>query len=169
METCEVCGFAWEAVGAGEVGPRIVAGSTAIADLVGRAGAAASTRPSDAQWSALEYAAHVRDVLLHVRDRMVIGLVEDDPTFKPLYREERVDLGLYAADTPGVVVAELAMAAGLFARTFAALEAEQLAREVQYTYPVVATRTVLWMAQQAVHEVEHHHGDVETGLALLAP
>jgi hypothetical protein len=91
------------------------------------------------------------------------------PEFKPLYREERVDLGLYAADTPEVVVAELAMAAGLFARTFATLEAEQLAREVQYTYPVVATRTVLWMAQQAVHEVEHHHGDVEAGQALLAP
>lgn len=117
----------------------------------------------------LEYAAHVRDVLLHVRDRLVIALVEDDPEFKPLYRDERVDLGLYAGDEWPVVRDELSMAAALFARTFARLPAGALTRPLQYAYPVPATRTVLWMAQQVVHEVEHHASDIVGGVALVEP
>lgn len=49
---------------------------------------APTRRPSPDRWSANEYAAHVRDVLLTIRDRLVIGLVEDNPRFKPVYRDE---------------------------------------------------------------------------------
>lgn len=161
VETCEGCGFAWVDVDAADVAERAVAGADAIADLVRADPAAAHRRPLPERWSALEYGAHVRDVLLHVRDRLVIGLVEDDPSFKPLYRDQRVDLGLYASDEPEVVAVELEMAARLFARTFAVLDADQLARPCQYAFPTLSTRTLLWMAQQVVHEVEHHRGDVE--------
>src|SRR4051794_34185321 len=107
METCSICGFAWETVAAAEVGDRIRAGTAGIAAAVSAAPERAGVRPSPERWSALEYTAHVRDVLLHVRDRIVIALVEDEPTFKPLYREERVDLGLYALDTTTVVLTEV--------------------------------------------------------------
>lgn len=164
LESCEVCGFTWELVADDELTDRVAAGTAAAAALL-RSGGDVTTRPAPDRWSTLEYGAHVRDVLLHVRDRVVIALVEDDPEFKPLYRDERVDLGLYAADMPDVVAGELRTAAGLFARTFDLLTAEQLGRTCQYAYPTVGTRTIRWMGQQVVHEVEHHLADTQENSA----
>jgi hypothetical protein len=158
----------WELVGRAEIGPRIAAGAGAIVGVLRSSAASNTTRPSPERWSTLEYGAHVRDVLLHVRDRFVIGAVEHEPEFKPLYRDERVALGLYARDDAATVSSELDAAAGLFVRTFAAFDEEQLARLCRYSYPTVSTRTLLWMGQQVVHEVEHHRGDVEENLRLLA-
>ncbi|HET6951926.1 MAG TPA: DinB family protein [Acidimicrobiales bacterium] len=165
-ETCPACGFVWSAVAAPEIGERTVAGVAAIAARLRDGDAAAVTaRPSPERWSALEYGCHVRDVLYMLRDRTVIGLVEDTPSFAPMYRDHRVDLGLYAADEPAVVADELRLAAALFARTFAALDDDQLARPCTYAWPTSHVRSLLWMAQQAVHEVEHHRADVEENLA----
>ena len=166
MESCEICGFAWESVPPGDVATRVADGAERVAALL--ADPSTLRRPEPARWSGLEYAAHVRDVLLHVRDRLVIGVVEDDPTFKPLYRDERVDLGLYHDDTPELVAVEVRSAAALFARTFDRLSVEQLRRPVQYAYPAPATRTLLWMGQQVVHEIEHHLADMEANTRLLA-
>lgn len=79
----------------------------------------------------LEYGAHVRDVLVTIRDRLVIGLVEYDPGFKPLCRGERINLGQYSQDTPSAVVAELGAATGMLVRLFGAIEPELLSRSVQ--------------------------------------
>lgn len=168
METCAGCGFAWEAVGRDEIGPRAAGGAAAIAALLAAEPEQAVHRPTPDRWSALEYAAHVRDVLLTVRDRLVIGLVEDDPGFKPLYRDERIDLGLYRLDTPDAVAAELPPAAAMFARVFEAIDPGLLSRPVQYGWPSPASRTLLWMGQQVVHEVEHHLGDVQQDLERLS-
>jgi hypothetical protein len=153
----------WASVAAEQVGPRIVTAAAAVAALV-RSGTGVATRSAPDRWSSLEYAAHVRDVLLHVRDRFVIGLVEDSPEFKPLYREERVGLGLYADDQPSVVADEVEVAAALFARTFNRIDAVQLQRLCQYAYPTVQSRSLLWMGQQVVHEAEHHLGDIEVNV-----
>ena len=158
MERCE-CGFAWAEVSDPEIPDRIATGAAALAGFL-RAATAPDRRPRPDRWSAVEYGAHVRDVLLHLRDRVVVTLVEDDPTFKPLYRDQRVDLGLYARDDAATVATELGTAAALFGRTWAALDADALDRPCQYAFPVPATRSVRWMGQQAVHEVEHHLGDV---------
>lgn len=124
-------------------------------------------RPSAARWSMIEYGAHVRDVLLTVRDRLVIGLVEEHPDFKPLYRDERISLGLYRTDTVPAVAEELGSAAAMFARLFDAIDPEQLSRSVQYGFPSPADRTLLWMGQQVVHEIEHHLGDIQENLRLV--
>ena len=116
----------------------------------------------------LEYGAHVRDVLLVLRDRIVVGVVVDNPGFTPMYRDERVDLGMYGRDDPVAVAAELELAGALLTRMIAALSPEQLDRTCQYGYPGPSTRTLRWMAAQAVHEVEHHLGDVEENLKLVA-
>jgi hypothetical protein len=167
VETCDVCGFVWESVGPDEIPRRIVVGASEVAELVLAEPVLAMERPSPGRWSMVEYASHLRDVLLNIRDRFVVGLLEDNPSFKPLYRDHRVDLGLYATDAADLVAAELEMAAGLFARTFARLDAEQLARPCRYAFPAESQRTLLWMGQQVVHEVEHHRGDVAEDLALL--
>ena len=116
----------------------------------------------------IEYGAHVRDVLLTVRDRLVIGLVEENPGFKPLYREERISLGLYRADTVSAVAQELDSATSMFGRLFDAIDHQLLSRPVRYGFPDPVPRTLLWMGVQAVHETEHHHGDMKENLRLVA-
>ena len=43
---------------------------------------------------------HVRDVFLVQRDRLYTALVEDTPTFTPMYRDQRVTLARYNAQDP---------------------------------------------------------------------
>lgn len=168
MEACEGCGFTWDAIGAGEVPERL----TAATDLAGRhlRGWAdmATLRPVPDRWSMVEYACHLRDVLLVQRDRVVTALVEDSPTFTPMYRDERVQLGLYDTEQPADVAGQLALAATLFLRVFASLDAAQLARPIVYNYPERTERTVLWLGAQTLHEAEHHLADIEENLTLVA-
>ena len=168
MESCEVCGFVWDDLVDAEVGPRIRAGTDMLARLLHSTPDVATTRPTAGRWSMLEYGAHVRDVLLVLRDRFVVGVVTDNPGFTPMYRDERVDLGMYGAEDPVALAAELEVAAALLVRMLEALSPEQLERTCQYGYPGPSTRTLRWMAAQAVHEVEHHLGDVEENLKLVA-
>lgn len=162
------CGFDDGSVSLDAVEARTLAAIAAIAEVMASNEASAAARPSAERWSIVEYAAHVRDVLLTVRDRLVIGLVEDDPGFKPLYRDERVELGLYRADPAAAVGQELASAAAMFVRLFSAIEPNSLSRTVQYGHPGPVTRTLGWMGTQAVHEAEHHLTDMEENLRLLS-
>jgi hypothetical protein len=168
VERCEVCGFAWEAVGRDEIGPRVRAGTAEIAAAIVADPQRSAVRPTPQRWSATQYAAHVRDVLLTLRDRLVIGIVEDEPSFTPMYRDERVELGLYDVDTAAAVADELGAATAMFTRLFDAVDPALLSRTVQYGFPSPARRTLLWMGQQAVHEVEHHGGDIAENLRSSA-
>ena len=159
-----MCGFAWESLARDEVGPRVDAGTAEIAASIVADPARSAIRPSAQRWSATQYAAHVRDVLHTLRDRLVIGIVEDNPSFKPMYRDERVDLGLYEAESADAVAGELRSASAMFTRLFEAIDPALLDRPVQYGFPSPAERSLLWMGQQAVHEVEHHGSDIAENL-----
>ena len=74
--------------------------------------AVVAARPEPARWSALEYGAHLRDVLISLRERTLTASIEDHPTGAPIHRDERVDLGFYSLDDPATVAAELRAAAG---------------------------------------------------------
>ncbi len=163
VESCAVCGFEWDAVRAGEVGPRIASASSALAAALAGDPALVTVRPSSERWSALEYGAHVRDVLLNVRDRLFVGLAEDDPTLKPMYRDVRIPF--YEGESPQDVAAGLTVAAALFVRTFDALTPEQLERTVVSAYPREASRTLRWTGAQGLHEVEHHLTDADDNIA----
>ena len=165
MEACGDCGFAWVQVRRDEVASRSIAAAQQIANLIGVKVDRSRIRPTPERWSALEYAAHVRDVFLTIRDRLVIGLVEDEPGFKPLYRDERVDLGLYKSDTATDIAAEVVAAANMLARLFDAIDPQQLDRVVRFGFPDPLPRTLLWMGQQAVHESEHHLADITENIA----
>lgn len=162
-----MCGFVWDDVGADEVAARVKAAAREIGAHLDAARAVASRRAEPARWSMLEYGAHVRDVIINLRDRIILGAVEQNPEPKRMYADDRVDLGLYAADTVDVVADELTTVAALFGRTFDALTPERLARPIHYGWPRPATRTLLWVGAQTVHETEHHLADVAEGRRLV--
>lgn len=161
VERCDLCGFEWDSVAAREVPRRVVESADLIAALLREGDPdVLRRRPESGVWSAVEYGAHVRDVLYNIRDRIVVGIVEDTPTPKAMYGAVRADLGMYAEDEPHTLGAELELAGRLFARTIRALTPEQLARTIVYGWPREAERSLRWVAAQAVHEAEHHAVDV---------
>lgn len=160
-ERCDVCGFEWDAVPAREVPARVVAAADLIASTLREGDPdVLGGRPEPGVWSAVEYGCHVRDVLYNLRDRIVVGLVEDGASPKPMFAAPRVDLGLYADDEPITLATELELAARLFARTVRALSHEQTAHTIVYSWPREAARSLQWVAAQVLHEVEHHAADV---------
>jgi hypothetical protein len=162
MEACEVCGFEWEAITAAEVPLRLRSAARGYVEALGTDGLDLHRRSEPDVWSVIEYTAHARDVLFNLRDRIVVGLVEDNPTPKPTYVDIRIESGMYAADTPERQAVEIDVAADLLARTIEALTPEQLVRPIFYPWPRPATRNLLWVAAQALHEAEHHLSDVQT-------
>ena len=116
------------------------------------------------RWSAVEYGCHVRDVLGNLRDRIILALVEDDPIPHPMHGTPRVDLGLYARDVPEVTARDLVSAGDLFARTLDCLPEGAGRRTLFYGWPRAATRSIDWVAAQALHECRHHLDDVRVDL-----
>lgn len=124
----------------------------------------AQRRPSPETWSPIEYASHVRDVLLNLRDRLIVAMNELNPTCKGLYGTSRIETGLYEGDSAALVSTELAVAASLFGRTWSRIPADIHGRTMVYAYPRVADRSILWVAAQALHEAEHHCLDIRRGI-----
>jgi hypothetical protein len=166
-EACQGCGFEWDAVTWEEISPRIVAASDRFGGLLRGNVEDTVVRPDPDRWSALEYACHVRDALFNLRDRIVLGAVEDNPVPHPMHGTPRIEMGLYRGDDPVVVADELIVAAGLFTRTLDRLPAEVRTRPIFYPYPRPATRDLRWVAAQALHESEHHLGDAQDNLDTL--
>jgi len=160
METCPECPFAWDEIQAVEITPRVLDAAARLAALL-RSEDGASTRPSPETWSMLEYGCHVRDVLFNLRDRIILGAAEDNPTPNGMHVNARVDLGLYSHDSAPVLADEIEIAAALFTRTFDALPAGYEERPIFYAWPVAATRTLRWVGAQALHECEHHLADAQ--------
>jgi S-DNA-T family DNA segregation ATPase FtsK/SpoIIIE len=127
----------------------------------------ARVRPAPEVWSALEYTCHVRDVLLVQRDRVILALVEDSPSFPRMYRDERVVLAGYTEEVPEGVAGQLIVAADLAAKVFERLSDGQAQRPCIYNYPEPTERNVAWLGLHTVHEAEHHLGDVRWVLAQV--
>jgi DinB superfamily len=167
MDACEPCRFVYADVAAQAMPERLASfGPRYRARLRPLSRPAAwyallRTRPATGVWSALEYACHVSDVFLTLRDRLYTVLVEDKPVVAPKYREHRVILGRYNEQDPEEVADQLATTARLIAQAFNALDSVQLARLCVYPFPVLTERPVLWIGQHAVHEGEHHLRDAE--------
>jgi hypothetical protein len=164
VDRCDECGFAYDektlrpldALIAGVSGPyrsALAADETRL-----------RRRPAPDVWSPLEYACHIRDVLLSQRERILTTLVEDRPSFPPMYRDRRVDLARYNEQDPSRVADEIEIASGLLSRQLGALDDEQLARECLYLFPSPAMRSVRWVGIHTLHECRHHLGDIERGL-----
>ena len=123
-------------------------------------------RPALETWSALEYAAHSRDVTaLHVFG-VEQALTIDEPSFPEIEGDDLVQKAAegYAALDPGVVGRELDTQAGRLA---------DLAQESGPTawsrgITIGGTRSdVRRLLEHALHDSHHHLADVDDGLVIL--
>jgi DinB superfamily len=156
MERCDECGFDYRDGRAPGTAASVRDAATAFVELLGGDPARLRRQPSPEVWSALEYACHVRDVLLAQRERLYLALVEEEPSFAPIYRDERARLARYAQQPPPRVAAELVCAGELFADARDGLDEDQLARTCIYNYPEPSVRSLAWLARHTLHECEHH-------------
>ena len=158
-ERCEECGFVYDEAEAEGAAAAIVAFVPDIAALLD--GPGVRTRPAPATWSPLEYACHIRDVLLVQRERLLIALREDQPSFPQMGRDERVEHDGYNEQDPARVARQVDDAAVLFANVLSRLAPEHWERTAVYNFPKPSVRTLRWIAVHTVHEVKHHLMDMQ--------
>lgn len=121
-------------------------------------------RPSPDVWSPVEYGCHLRDVLLAQRERLLLALVAEEPSFAPIYRDQRAVLARYGDESPEQVIPEIVFAAGLLAWVFNGLGDADWGRTCIYNFPEPAQRSILWLGQHTLHEGKHHLLDIERQL-----
>lgn len=161
MTRCDQCRFGYEEVVPEDIPGRLLAAPDRYRrTLSGASPKAIRTRPDPAVWSALEYACHVRDVLLVQRDRAVLALVEHRPSFARMYRDERAALCGYVQQDMEQVLAQLVMAADLCALVFEGLDEPAWSRPLIYNWPEPAELELAWLGRHTIHEVEHHLQDI---------
>ena len=117
-----------------------------------------TVRPSANTWSALEYAAHVRDVFRIFAVRLALMLEEDDPEFSNWDQDATAEAERYNEQDPTVVTGELAEAAASLAELFAAVPALDRGRTGRRSNGAVFTVTTL--GRYLVHDAVHHLHDV---------
>jgi hypothetical protein len=164
-EYCEACGF--DGVHYNDaalldslraLGPRWQA-------LLPASGPELRVRPEPEVWSAIEYAAHSRDITaLHVYG-VEEALTRDEPVF-PQIADDLVDsaAATYRDADPDDVAAELTTQTLLLAEIAADAGSEAWSRGLTIGDARSDVRRLL---EHALHDSLHHLGDVERGLSRL--
>jgi hypothetical protein len=117
-------------------------------------------RPNEGTWSALEYAAHVRDVFRTMNTRFRLMLEEDDPQFADWDQDATAVLERYNEQDPAVVSAELQEAGLIVAATIAGVAEGDWQRTGLRGDG--ARFTVESLARYFIHDPVHHLYDVST-------
>jgi hypothetical protein len=166
MEWCEECGYAYDLAAATRAGDDIRAGAAEVAGLLTTTPPATLARRSAPElWSPLEYACHVRDVLITQRERVLLARRVDVPAAVPMGRDERVAHEGYAEQDPVEVAEELTMAARLLANVLHRLDTPDWELRLVYNWPYRTERTLRWVAANTLHDVRHHLLDIHRQLA----
>lgn len=121
------------------------------------------TRPAEGVWSALEYAAHVADLMepfAVVIDRM---FSQDDPDLSDVFwdQDERAVKQAYNDKAVDDVLAQLKTDAAKVVHEAEKVDARSWSRTATFPW---GERDMLVMLQNAVHEGVHHLKDLEHGL-----
>ncbi len=169
-DRCEECGFDYEALDPAEApaairsfAKRYRAPLTRF--LRGEDGdALVRRRPAPEVWSALEYAAHVRDVFGRYDDWIRLCLAKDTPALEGPAPDELAVEGKYTEDDPVAVADALAANAERLAATVESVPPEGWDRAgVRFG----EERSVRLSARRAVHEGSHHLLDIGRGLRAV--
>lgn len=159
-ERCEECGFDYGRVKPSSLPKLLDDLGKQFAHELDRDGHALRERPQPEVWSPLEYACHLRDVLLVQRDRLYRALVEENPDMPRMHRDERVVLARYSSQDPGEVAEQLRVAARLAGQAFGDVEPSAWTRTLIYNWPSPHQLDVTGLAAHTAHEVVHHLNDV---------
>ena len=124
------------------------------------------TRPRPDRWSALEYAAHVRDVFDLYDYRLALMLAENGPRYPNWNQDETAIEKDYANEDPARVAAELAEAGRRLARRFDRVSGDVWERTGLRSDG--AAFTVETFARYLIHDPQHHLRDVRKGHAEIA-
>ncbi|ORW33906.1 hypothetical protein AWB91_06600 [Mycobacterium paraense] len=122
---------------------------------------ALARRTAPERWSPLEYACHVRDVLITQRERVLLARRTDVPAAVPMGRDERAAHDGYAESDPAEVAEEVTIAARLLANTLSRLGTRDWELRIVYNWPHRTERTLRWVAANTVHDVRHHLLDIK--------
>lgn len=160
MERCAACGFVYDLDALRPLDELLREATEPYRDALSAPAAALRRRAAPDEWTPLEYAGHVRDILFVQRERVLLALVENVPTFVPMHRDERVPFVADNDRDPAVVIEELTVGAGLLAEVFGRLRDDQLERSGIYNYPSPQPRTVRWIGVHTLHELHHHLADI---------
>jgi len=165
VERCGECGFVYGDLPRVEVSSALAeVAEQYVARLTSSSGDALRRRPAPEVWSPLEYAAHVRDVLEVQRERVMVALLHDAPTFEPMGREERVVEWRYNEQDPLDVAREMRRNATDLATVLDSLDDAGWSRIGIYNWPERAERDVAWIGRHTVHEQVHHLFDINRSL-----
>lgn len=166
-KTCVHCGFSWAPLTRIEIATRMSAAVESFVDVIQRAGVDVGNRPHPQRWSVLEYGGHLRDILLSIRERIVLASILDVPVGTPIFRDERIEIGFYDQDAASDVAVELQVATYLFLKTVATLPAHFEDRRLVYSHRTPDEIAISEAMSNALHECEHHLGDATENLRLL--
>jgi hypothetical protein len=121
-------------------------------------------RPGPSTWSALEYTAHVADVLDHLGPAIRRLTVEDEPTITFFDNDERAVLQAYNEQDRAEVLGWLDLTCEDLASILTAVNADDWTRMGHFPW---GDRDALAMARNAVHEGSHHLRDVQRVLSQV--
>ena len=164
METCEKCGFSLDESRARQAGPEIVAGAIALAQQLNSPNHDFATRRDPDTWSPLEYACHLRDVLIVQRERILLGLRVDRPAPQMMGAEDRGYYDGYSEQNPSDVGRQMTEMARLLAHMMGRISDAEWGRRVRFIGFDPEERTLAWVAVDTWHEMRHHTIDIERQL-----
>jgi hypothetical protein len=164
-ETCEACGFDGADYDDAALLAQLRALGPAWSALLADAGDELRARPAPEVWSAIEYAAHSRDITLLHGFGVEQALTRDEPVF-PGVDEGLADAAAasYASSEPGEVAAALDTAARRLAEQADAAGTDAWSRGITLGD---ARSDVRRMLEHALHDSTHHLADVERGFVQL--
>lgn len=158
------CGFEYDPASVPEVSALTRGHAAEYAALLAGDGRGLRQRTAPDVWSPLEYACHVRDVLLAQRERVLLARRVDTPALEPMGRDERVEHDGYNEQQPADVARQLDDAALLFANVLDRLTGADWDRTIIYNFPQRQERPLRWLALHTLHELRHHLLDIRRQL-----
>jgi hypothetical protein len=165
-EQCEECGFD----GADVDDPALLEALRALGPkwsaLLVWAGDELRTRPEPAVWSAIEYAAHSRDILALHAFGIEQALTVDEPAFPAIDADALVEAAAttYGDADPILVSRELGVQASAMADLADGVDARSWTRGITIGEDRSDVRGLL---EHALHDSSHHLADVERGIGQL--
>lgn len=165
-EHCDACGFDGSTYGEAELLDAILSLGSRWRALIDDSDDDLRTRPAPDVWSALEYAAHSRDITALHAFGVEQALTTDEPVFPAIEGDELIQsaAATYTDADPAVVVDALDDAASHLAELARAAGPATWSRGLTIGD---SRNDVRRMLEHALHDSVHHLDDVARGLGQL--